>query len=301
MKKKDPVVEAKSDKFTGVRVVENFKHIDELFKNGKLFVDDSLDEDKSWYPNLCLVLKSSGKQSALARVSPDGKSVLLIKKSRDFFDVRPRNKEQQLLFDMLDDEKIKVLTITGRAGTGKSLITGAWIVDQLTTGKVDKIVISKPMEIVGTSRYYGTVPGDQSEKFEPFLINFRYLFTKLAGDKGASYFDMFVQKGKIEFMPLELMRGVSFADNTIVYLDEAQNIDGSVIKTLGTRIGEGCRLLISGDYNQIDNKTKDFKSGLLQVIDSEIFRKSSITGHIHMLKCERGDVAELFSEIFGDE
>lgn len=303
MTKKTPVVDATPEKFTGVKVIENFKEIDELFKKGSISID-VLDPKKKWYPypNLCLVLKSSEKTSALGRISPDGKSILLIKKQREFFGVRPRNKEQQLLFDLLDDERVKVLTVTGKAGTGKSLLIGAWVVDQLTTKKIEKIVISKPMEVVGgSSKYWGTLPGDRDEKFDPFLINFKYLFTKLAGEKGTSYFDMFVQKGNIEFMPLELMRGVSFAGNTVVYLDEAQNITPDVIKTLGTRIGEESRLLISGDYNQVDNKAKDFKSGLLQVIKSEIFRKSGITGHIHLLKCERGPVAELFGEIFEDE
>ena len=290
------------ERFTGVRVVENFKSVDELFANGKVSIE-AFNAQEKWYPNLCLVLKSSGNQSALAKVSSDGKSVYLIKKQRDFFDIRPKNKEQQFLFDLLDNERVRVLTITGRAGTGKSLLVGAWLVEQLTTNKIGKIVISKPMEIVGgsSSRYWGTMPGDKNEKFEPFLLNFKYLFEKLSGEKGATYFDMMVGRGSIEFMPLELLRGVSFPGNTAVWLDETQNVDTHVLKTLGTRIGDDCRLIISGDYNQVDNRAKDFKPGLLQVIESEVFKKSSITGHLHLLKCERGPVAELFGEIFEDE
>jgi PhoH-like ATPase len=288
------------DKFTGVSVLEDFNEIQKFYENG--FIDLSTLKLKSdLYPNQFLVLKSAGQTSALAKISNDGKKIVPIKQNWDFFGVIPKNKEQIMLFNVLADESLKVVTVTGKAGTGKSLLIGSYLCDALTKKKIDKIVISKPMEIVGGSKYYGTVPGDSDEKFAPFLLNFKYLFDKLAGDKGKSYFDMFLTKGLIEFMPLELMRGVSFSGNTVVYLDEAQNVDDHIIKTLGTRIGEESRLIISGDYNQVDVKTKGFKPGIMKVIESEIFKQSPITGHIHLLKVERGPVAELFTKIFEEE
>jgi len=287
-------------KYTGVLVVENFDQLDKFYENGKL-PTSTLGDSVKYYPNTYLVLKFNNKQSALGKISPCGQWIFPLKGKKEYFDISPRNKEQVMLFDLLSNDTIKVVTVTGKAGTGKSLLIGAFITDQLMSNKVKKVVISKPMEIVGNSKYFGTVPGNKDEKFDPFLLNFKYLFVKLAGEKGLSYFDAYVKKGLIEFMPLELIRGVSFADNTIVYLDEAQNVDDHVIKTLGTRIGEESRLIISGDYNQVDVKTKDFKPGIMTVIDSEPFRKSPITGHLHLLKVERGPVAELFAEIFGEE
>jgi len=287
------------DRYTGVKVVEGFTEFQSLYEQGSVSTD-VLDKRSKWYPNQCLVLKCEGKDSALGRVSPQGDRIYLVKTKREFFGVNARNKEQHFLMDLLADESIKVLAVTGKAGTGKSLLIGAYICDLLLSKKVEKVVISKPMEVVTTSRYFGIVPGDTSEKFDPFLLNFKYLLQKLAGEKGKNYFDLFQQKGQIEFMPLELMRGVSFGDNTIVYLDEAQNISPHVIKTLGTRMGEESRLFMSGDFNQVDIQTKGFTPGLLTVVDSEIYKSSPISAQIHLLKIERGVVAELFAKIYGD-
>lgn len=284
-------------RYTGVKVVENFAQLGELYKEG--FVE--LESNEGFFPNQYLVVKVD-KQSALAKVSPDRKRIVLLRdQNPSFFDVRPRNKEQTMLMDLLKDESIQVVTVTGRAGTGKSLVIGAYLTEMLVNKKVDKVVISKPMEIVGTSKYFGTVPGDENEKFSPFLLNFKYLFDKLTGERGKSYFEVMQSKGAIEFMPMELMRGVSFPDRTIVYVDEAQNCSDHIIKTVGTRIGEGCRLILTGDYNQIDVKEKGFKPGLLSVIESPLYKESAFTGHLHLIKVERGPVAELFTKIFEEE
>lgn len=285
-------------KYTGVSVVEKFAHFEKLFTEKKVPLADLGIE--GLYPNSYLILKSDTEETTLAKVTSDG-FVTAIKGNKSYLGIKPRNKEQVLLFDLLGNKDISVVTVTGRAGTGKSFLIGAYLAEQLTTKKIKKLVISKPMEIVSASKYFGTVPGGVEEKFEPFLLNFRYLFEKLAGENGKSYFDMFVRKGQIEFMPLELMRGVSFAEGTIVYLDEAQNVNDHVINTLGTRIGDDCRLIISGDLNQVDVTTKDFKSGLTTLINNNVFKQSPITGHIHLLKVERGPVAELFAKIFNSE
>lgn len=287
------------EKFTGVKVIENFNQIDQLYKTGKLPVS-ILDSRYNWYPNSFLVLKQGGKQSALAKISSDGEWINPIKKEKGFFDIRPKNKEQIFLFEMLSDENIIVITVTGKAGTGKSIAIGSYLVDKIINSKVDKVIISKPMEIVSNTRYWGTLPGDSDDKFEPFLLNFKYLFEKISGKRGVAYFEIFRKKKKIEFMPIELMRGLNF-ENVIVYLDECQNMDAHMIKTLGTRMGENSRLIMSGDYNQIDVKSKEFQPGLVKVIESDLYKSSSITSHIHLLKVERGPVAELFSSIFGDE
>lgn len=283
-------------RYTGVKVVEGFDQLAELYSEG--FVN--LDDNEGFFPNQYLVLKFD-KQSALAKVSSDRKQIKLLREHPNFFDIRPRNKEQTMLMDLLKDESIQVVTVTGRAGTGKSLIIGAYLTEMLTEKKCKKVVISKPMEIVGNSKYFGTVPGDENEKFSPFLLNFKYLFDKLAGEKGKSYFEIMQSKGAIEFMPMELMRGVSFPEGTIVYVDEAQNCSDHIIKTVGTRIGEGCRLILTGDYNQVDVKDKGFKPGILSVIESPLYKESPLTGHLHLLKVERGPVAELFTKIFEEE
>jgi len=289
---------AKEKRFTGVDVIEDFQGFQEFYEKKSAPIN-VLGAEKVWYPNQYLVLKSTGQNSQLAKVSSDGKSIVRINEKLEFFGIKPKNKEQAFLFDMLADENLKVVTVTGKAGTGKSLLIGAYLLEMINEGKIEKLVISKPMEIVGNTKYFGTVPGDSKEKFDPFLLNFKYLFEKLS-DEGGAYFEAMVRKGQIEFVPLELMRGVSFGGNTAVYLDEAQNINDHVIKTLGTRIGDDSRLIMSGDYNQIDVKGAEFKSGIITVTESPVFNMSSITGHINLLKIERGPVAELFAKIYND-
>lgn len=215
----------------------------------------------------------------------------------NFYGVSPKNDEQKELFKLLSSDK-KVIAVTGRAGSGKSLILGAYCAEMITSGEYTNIVFSKPMEVVGSGKFLGAMPGDENEKFDPFLMSFRYLFQKLSGEKGAGLFDFYVKKELIKFIPIEFMRGISFPEGTLVYVDEAQNLDSHSIHTLGTRLEDGCRLLLSGDLNQVDVKTKNFTSGLEKVISSEAFDRSRITGHVHLTKIERGAIASLFADIF---
>ncbi len=210
--------------------------------------------------------------------------------------IKPLNKEQQDLFNVLNDESKQVVAVTGPAGTGKSLILGAYCLQEILKNETTKLIISKPMEIVGSSKFFGTVPGDVDDKFAPFLLNFKYLFQKLAGNKkGKPTFETLKHKGRIEFLPIELMRGVSFGPDTIVYLDECQNIDEHMIKTLGTRVEDGCRLLLSGDLGQVDVR---HTPGIINVLKNKKFIDSNLTGHVNLTKIERGPVAELFARIF---
>ena len=289
---------AKEKRFTGVEVIEDFQGFQEFYQNKSCSID--VLGDKIFYPNQYLVLKSNGQNSQLAKISTDGKSIIKINEKLEYFSIKPKNKEQTFLFDMLSNETLKVITVTGKAGTGKSLLIGAYLLEMINEGKIDKLVISKPMEIVGNSKYFGTVPGDEKEKFSPFLLNFKYLFDKLS-EEGGAYFEALVKKGMIEFIPLELMRGVSFGGNTAIYLDECQNIPNPVLLTLGTKVGDESRLILSGDVNQIDVKGADFYPGINKLIGNEMYRNSPITGHIHLLKIERGPVAQLFADIYESE
>lgn len=217
---------------------------------------------------------------------------------KDYFGIEPKNKEQEELFKLLENQKKKVLTITGLAGSGKSLVLGAYCLEMLTSGEYTNLVFSKPMEIVGNSRYWGTVPGDADEKLEPFLLSFKYLFDKLCKN-GNSMFEEFKKKGMIKFVPTPLLRGVSFPPGTIVWLDEAQNISHHEMNTLGTRLEDGCRLILSGDINQVDVDSSKFRSGLSYLVNSEIYQKSKISGHVHLKEVERGEITKLFTEVFG--
>lgn len=286
----------KEKRYTGVDVIEDFQGFQEFYEKKSCSVD-VLGPDKVYYPNQYLVLKSTGQNSQLAKISYDGKRIVRINEKLEYFSIKPKNKEQAMLLDLLADESVKVCAITGRAGTGKSLLIGAYLLEMISEGKIDKLIFSKPLEIVGDSRFWGTTPGGIEEKISPFLFSFKFLFEKLS-EEGGAYFDALVKKGLIEFMPLELMRGVSFGGNTCIYLDEAQNIPRNTLHMLGSRLGDESRLFVSGDINQVDIKSKDFKPGIIELTDHEVFRSSPITGQINLIKVERGPVAQLFADIY---
>lgn len=293
----------KENRFTGIDVIENFQGFQEFYEKKKVLVD-ILDKTKKWYPNQYLVLKSNGSESQLAKISADGKFIVGINQNLEFFGIKARNKEQAFLMDMLNDPKLQVITCTGRAGSGKSLLISAYLLEMVSEGKIDKLILTKPMEVVGgtSARFIGIMPGDEKEKFNPFLLSFKYLFDKLSNNSGAAYFESLVKKNLIEFIPTELMRGISVGGNTCIYLDEAQNIAGKPnLHMLGTRLADSARLFISGDTKQIDVTIKSFKPGILDLIDSEEFKNSPITSHISLNKIERGPVAQLFADIFEKE
>lgn len=249
------------------------------------------------YPNQPLILKC-GQQSALAIVSRDGAFVKRVKPV-DHFGVRGKNKEQELLQTILDDPDIRCVVITGRAGTGKSTLISGYILEALAKKLIKKAIFSKPLEVVGTSKFVGTLPGDADEKAAPFMESFKGCFEGIkGGSAGLKYYEK-----SIQFMPLEYMRGMSIKDS-IAWFDEAQNLDFHSCETLGSRIDDrgGSKLILCGDLNQIDNRRiNQEQSGMLKMLTSPAFMESPHTATIDLVKNERGEISELFFKIFNEE
>lgn len=255
-------------------------------------------DDLPVYNNQPLVLKA-GSQSVLALVSRDGQ---YIKKATEItnFGIKGRNKEQILLQNILQDPEIRCVVITGRAGSGKTVCIGSYALDQILDKKnFKKIIISKPMEIVTTSRFWGALPGNTEEKYSAYLKSFEIFLENVSADKYVS-----AAKTKcIEFMPLELMRGVTLRDS-IVWYDEAQNLNHHEMVTLGSRIDDvgGTKLIISGDMDQIDHRMlKKHNTGMMKLLKSPVFLNSPYCAHIELIQNERGVISRVFSEVFEDE
>jgi PhoH-like ATPase len=211
------------------------------------------------------------------------------------FGVRPKNKEQVMAMSALLDDRISLCMMTGRAGTGKTLLAMAAALQKVEDGKYDRIIITRPMSQVG--RYeLGALPGDVDEKFGPYLENYLTNISQMVGNDRRTAHDL-MEQFKIEAMPLQLIRGASWAGAFII-ADEVQVLDHHEMLTLGTRIGAESKLVVMGDLNQRDEQIAKAATGLHKVMNDKRMKESPLTSAIELWKCERSKLAKLFADVF---
>lgn len=271
--------------------------INEIHSRGYIEIPDEMEV----FPNQPVTLKA-GQQSALSIVNRKANELHKVRQDLDFFGIKARNTEQLYLQNILNDPGIRCIIITGAAGCGKSLCVGSYALHQVMNQKSHKkMILSKPLEIVTSSRFWGTTPGGEQEKFSPFLKSFQILFEDLVSGDGTAYIKAMIDQKVIDFMPLELMRGATLK-NSICWYDEAQNLNYHECETLGSRIDDvgNTKLVMSGDLNQRDRRINKQRTGLWKLVTSPHFIKSHHTAHIHLKKIERGEIAELFFDIFDE-
>lgn len=275
--------------YSGFKNIEvSSKLIDDLYAKGEIRLEECF-----LYPNQFVILKSSSEKShaGIGRFV-DGK-IKVVKPVREVSDIYPRNLEQKLAFDLLLDPNIKLVTLVGIAGGGKSLISSAGALYHLQKiHSVNKILITRPTVPMG--RDIGFLPGDANEKLAPWMRPIEdSLEFILGGDK--MMISMMKERGQIQIEPLTYIRGRSIPKAFII-LDEAQNLSPQEIKTIITRVGENTKIVITGDITQIDSPYLDFAdNGLTYVV--ERFKEYGIAGHITLQKCERSELAELATKI----
>jgi PhoH-like ATPase len=228
-------------------------------------------------------------------VAPD--KLRLIKKYHPW-GISGRNKEQNFAFDLLMDKNIDLVTFIGKAGTGKSLITLAAAMELVCGRKeYDKFIIYRPIQSVGND--VGYLPGTMEEKLAPWfqaiMDNMEALLTVKNGDGWKRELETFQRKGLIEMEAITYIRGRSIP-NSIIMIDECQNLSKEEVKTILTRAGEGTKIILTGDIEQIDNSSLDATSnGLAYVIEK--FKTSNLAGHVTFIQGERSKLATLASEI----
>jgi len=288
-----------AESYTGVRVVEvRPELIDQLYKEKHIDID--FDQRRKFYQNEYVVLKdiTGASQSALTRVTGSRLSLLKLDKDLCISGVKPRNKEQWMAFDALLDESIKVVVLTGTAGSGKTLASTACAFHHLEKKHYKRVVFTRIMTQVG-KHDLGILPGDVDEKFNPYLKNYMCNF-ELLFDKKKSSIDDILQQYDVEFLPFQLIRGASFI-NTLLIADECQTLDVLEMLTLGTRMSEGSKIVILGDLKQRDEKIAREKTGIFRFVNSEQAKQSSIVASIELIKSERGETASLFASIFEEQ
>jgi PhoH-like ATPase len=244
--------------------------------------------------------RDNPSHSALGRFDGTAKKLVQLRKLRDgVWGIRPRNKEQHCALDLLLCDDVKLVTLIGKAGTGKTMLALAAGLQKVIEEQLySKLLVSRPIFPLG--RDVGYLPGDIEEKLNPWMqpiydnVEFLMGLSKQERKTGRSYQEL-LDLGYIEIEPLTYIRGRSIP-NQFIIVDEAQNLTPHEVKTIITRVGEATKVVLTGDPYQIDNPYVDATSnGLTTVVEK--FKGEPVAGHVTLSKGERSALAELASNV----
>ena len=299
--------------------------IDELYTERQVSLDkiepylkrkteDGRDVEIEIHPNQFVQLRNPADEShsGLARRLSDTNHLIPITgPRRPVFGVMARNVQQTMALDLLLDDDIRLVTLIGTAGTGKTLLAlAAGMTKIFLEERYDKLLVARPIMPLG--RDIGYLPGDKDEKLtawmQPIFDNLTYLLSTRAshGGSGAGAgnaeshspeqrITRLMGEGKLILEPLTYIRGRSIP-NQFMIVDEAQNLTPHEVKTIASRVGDGTKLILTGDIAQIDNPYLDAESnGLSYLI--ERMKDQGIVGHVTLEKSERSELASLVTEL----
>ena len=259
------------------------QQIDDLYRGSVAVVPEAADLPV----NTGLILEGAG-QSALARVAPGGKVRVI--NERNVFGIRGRNAEQRIAIDLLDDDDVGIVSIGGPAGTGKSVLALAAGLESVLERKTHrKIMIFRPLYAVG-GQELGFLPGNEEEKMRPWTDAVGDALEVIANPMARDEID---RQELIEVLPLTYIRGRTLTD-VFVIIDEAQNLERSVLLTALSRLGPGSRVVLTHDVAQRDNLRVGRRDGIASVIAS--LRGHELFAHITLSRSERSAIAALVSD-----
>jgi PhoH-like ATPase len=282
-----------SELYKGRRVAENIpgEVIDQLYAYPFELDVEALDLDEALLPNEYLVLKN-GKKSALAQFDPVGRTIRRLDKN-GCFGIMPRNAEQTFALDALANPDVPLVTVSGKAGTGKTLLALAAALEKKRFYR--QIFVARPT-VPLSNKDTGFLPGDIRSKLDPYM---QPLYDNLAviQDQGPGRgarnrkIDDLIEEEKIVITPLSYIRGRSLVKVYFI-VDEAQNLTPHEVKTIITRAGEGTKIVFTGDIYQIDHPYLDIHSnGLSYLIEK--MKDQALATHINLEKGERSVLSEL--------
>ena len=276
--------------------------IDEFYDQGSLDLEgvelEGLNGEPTHNEYLLLKDRDNAAHTALGRY--DGQAVVPIRKlTSGVWGIRPRNKEQHYALDLLLNDDVKLVTLVGKAGTGKTLLAlAAGLQKAVEDQSYHKLLVARPIFPLG--RDIGFLPGDIEEKLNPWMqpiydnIELLLGLSKTDQKNGRSYAEL-LEMGYVEVEPLTYIRGRSLP-NVFMIIDEAQNLTPHEVKTIITRAGDGTKIILTGDPYQIDNPYIDASNnGLTTVV--ERFKGEKLAGHVTLSKGERSELAELATQV----
>ena len=281
--------------FTELVIDQQHEHlIDSFYDNEDVLADFEDILGRKIHPNEYLTVKTSHSSSMIARNT--GERLVKVKESghlEKVMGIKPRNREQIFALDLLTNDSIPLVSLTGIAGSGKTFLTLMAGLDGINTKKYKRIVITRNIQPVG--RDIGFLPGDANDKMLPWIAPIMDNFRQGMKDNDLTYFECMRQTGQIEIAPLAFMRGRTFSD-TFLIIDESQNSSIHELKTVITRIGENSKIVLLGDTDQIDTPYIDSLSNGLTIV-GEKFKNQKMAGHIQLQKGERSKLSFLASKI----
>ncbi len=270
---------------------------------------DAVYQGKGWappdpsilHPNLCVLLKDQANPShtALGRYDgAKGRIVPLRAPREGLMGIKPRNMEQSFALDLLLDDSVRLVTLVGKAGTGKTLLALAAGLKRTVDEQVySKLLVSRPVMPLG--RDLGFLPGDVDEKLNPWMQpifdNLEFLYAGTNRGKDPRGFTELLETGQLQVEPLTYIRGRSLPHQYLI-VDEAQNLSPHEVKTIITRCGEGTKIVLTGDPFQIDNPYVDSASNGLTIV-ADRFKGEKLAGHMLLSKGERSELAEVAANL----
>jgi PhoH-like ATPase len=286
--------QASDPTWTGMAELElGEEQVNRLYAGETLDLTEVTEGDAASLPCHTGLVVHSGRGSALGRVLPD-KTVRLVRGDREAFGLRGRSAEQRIALDLLLDESIGIISLGGRAGTGKSaLALCAGLEQVMERRKHKKVIVFRPLYAVG-GQELGYLPGSESEKMSPWA---QAVFDTLGAVVHENVMDEVLSRGMLEVLPLTHIRGRSLHD-AFVIVDEAQSLERGVLLTVLSRIGTGSRVVLTHDVAQRDNLRVGRHDGVTAVI--EALKGHSIFAHVTLTRSERSPIAEVVTDLLED-
>jgi PhoH-like ATPase len=297
---REQVVSDTIDIYTGfITHLVDDQTIDQFYGDEEIFISN---EEVKIHPNefIMLVSSSNEKRTAIARFTGYNKPLVKVaecnsgKKKHSAWGVKPRNKEQSFGLNLLRDPNVPLVSLIGKAGSGKTLLALSAGLEQVLEGRGDykHLIVSRSVQPMGKD--IGFLPGTMEEKMMPWIAPIRDNLKYLMGNSNETL-DTYIEQGVIEIEALTYMRGRSIP-NAYIIIDEAQNLTLHELKTIITRVGEGTKIVLTGDIEQIDNPYLDgVSNGLTYAIEK--FKPYELSGHVTLVKGERSKIATLASKI----
>ena len=285
------IFEKAHEEFTGI----SGDLIDRIYADKGGIPAEELDFHSKLVPNQCFILKSD-RNSIMVRFDPCRRTINQVPK-RTCAGITSRNAEQAFAFEVLCDEEISLVAITGKAGTGKTLLALASAIEQCE--QYNSIMLARPI-VALANKDLGFLPGDEKQKITPYMQplfdNLSFIKSQLKPNGNEiKRLEQMEQDGTFVIEALAYIRGRSLS-NSLIIVDEAQNLTPHEVKTIVTRAGEGTKIILTGDIEQIDSPYLDAESnGLAYLVDK--MREQDLFAHVNLVKGERSKLSELASNL----
>ncbi len=275
--------------WTGMAEIEVAQDIvDALYEDGAVFIPQAKD-----LPTHTGIVLHSHRGSALGRKLPGG-NIKLVRGDREAFGLHGRSAEQRIALDLLLDEDIGIISLGGKAGTGKSaLALCAGLEAVLEKQSHRKVIVFRPLYAVG-GQELGYLPGSESEKMSPWG---QAVYDTLGAVTSSQVVDEIIERDMLEVLPLTHIRGRSLHD-AFVIVDEAQSLERNVLLTVLSRIGKGSRVVLTHDVAQRDNLRVGRHDGVVAVVEK--LKGHSLFAHVTLTRSERSPIAALVTDMLED-